>query len=89
MQLLKTILIIIIVFYLFRLLARYIFPLWAKYFIRKTQQKMEKEYQEKNKKEGEISIDFAPGKNSITDDIGEYIDFKEIKDKNKQKDENE
>ncbi|MCD4789685.1 MAG: hypothetical protein K8R37_06760 [Bacteroidales bacterium] len=50
---------------------------------------MEKEYQEKNKKEGEISIDFAPGKNSITDDIGEYIDFKEIKDKNKQKDENE
>ncbi|MBC8488037.1 MAG: hypothetical protein H8D45_18560 [Bacteroidetes bacterium] len=50
---------------------------------------MEKEYQEKNKKEGEISIDYAPGKNSITDDIGEYIDFKEIKNENKKNGENE
>ena len=79
MQFLRTILIIIIVYYLIKLAVRYLLPLWARYFIKKTQAKMQNQYQEPQKKEGEISIDYAPKKKKSGDELGDYIDYEDIK----------
>jgi hypothetical protein len=81
MQLLRTILIILVVYYLFKLIARYVLPWIAKYFIKK----VSRQYQDQNrepprKKEGEISIDYKPEKKTKLDDLGEYVDYKEVKD---------
>ena len=81
MQLLRTILIILIVYYLFKLIARYLLPWIAKYFISKAARKHQKKYQEQpEKKVGEVSIEYKPEKKRKLDDLGEYVDYKEMKD---------
>ncbi len=81
MQLLRTILVILIVYYLFKLVARYVIPLVAKYFINKAAKQYQEQYREPpRKKEGEVSIDYKPEKKRKLDDLGEYVDYKEVKD---------
>ncbi len=81
MQLLKTILIILIIYYLFKLIARYLLPWFAKYFINKAAKKYQNQYKEPpRKKEGEVNIEYSPNKKRKLDDLGEYVDFKEMKD---------
>ena len=66
MGLLKTLLIIAVIYYLFRLTARFVFPFLLKYFIGKAQKgfdNRENGYaQQHRKKEGEVSIDYNPKK---------------------------
>jgi len=81
MQLLRTIIIILIVYYLFKLVARYVMPWVAKYFINKAAQNFQESYDEpQQKKEGEVTIDYKPEKKTKLDDLGEYVDYKEVKD---------
>ena len=78
MQLLRTILIIIIAYYLFRFITLYVTPWVARYFIRRSMKGYEK--QQKRKQEGEVTIDRTPGKKGALDDIGEYVDYEEVED---------
>jgi hypothetical protein len=79
MQLLRIILIIIIVYYLLKFAARYLLPLFLKYAIRKTQENI-KQQQAPERKTGEISVEYSPKKKSQIGDVGEYVDYEEIKD---------
>lgn len=83
MQLLRTILIIIIVYYAAKLFARYVLPLLARYFIRRSQKTYQKQYQQPKKKMGEMNVEYQPEKKKKLDDLGEYIDYEEVKDTNK------
>ena len=90
MGLLKTLLIIVLIYYLFRLTARFVSPFLLKYFINKTQRDFsnrENGYDKRHrKKEGEVSIDYIPKKDKKraasgrkeTGDEGDYVDFEEV-----------
>jgi len=80
MQLLRIILIIIIVYYLLKLLSRYLFPLFIKYAIRKTQENIEKKYESPEGNSDEINLRHSPKKKTQIDEVGEYVDYEEIKD---------
>ena len=80
MQLLRIILIIIIVYYLLKFAARYLLPLFLKYAIRKTQENIKQQHQAPERKTGEINIEYSPKKKPQVGDVGEYVDYEEIKD---------
>ncbi len=75
MQLLRTILIIIIAYYVFRLISRYVMPWLARYFIKKSMKGFE---QQQKRQSGEVNIDHSPGKRGALDNIGEYVDYEEV-----------
>ena len=83
MQFLRIILILIIIYYLGRLIFRLIFPyLFQGYINKRTGNSSGKKHysKNKNKKEGEITIDYIHRKDKkFSKDKGEYIDFKEVK----------
>lgn len=67
-----------LVYYAFKLLFRYLIPSLFKLFIKKYSAKHNSTNKEQ-KKDGEISID-TPTKSSVeNDNLGEYVDFEEIK----------
>ena len=83
--LLKTILIIILVYYTLKLLARIFAPFLLKYAARKFEEKFGNGYNysskhtDKNQKEGETVIDSIPHQQQKSNKkVGEYIDFEEI-----------
>lgn len=91
MQLLRTILIIILVYYGFKILSRLFAPYLMNYASKKMGQKFEQQYkaqqQQQNRgnteqyKEGETVIDKKPrssNSSNTSDKIGEYIEFEEI-----------
>ncbi len=80
MQLLRTILIIVIVYYVFRLFIRYVLPLLAKYFLKRTQKNYQKQYEKPKRKVGDITIEHTPEKKKELDNMGEYVDYEEIED---------
>jgi len=80
----KTILIIITIYYVLKLIARFVFPLFLKKMMQKVEKKF-KEQQHQNSsnetraKEGETIIDKAPNtKEKSNKDVGEYVDFEDI-----------
>jgi hypothetical protein len=81
----KTLLIILIIYFSLVLIGKYIFPYLLRYFMKritkKFSQTMNNNYNNPSpNKEGEIHIDYSSEKNSKTNsDIGEYVDFEEIK----------
>jgi hypothetical protein len=83
--LLKTILIIILVYYTLKLLARIFAPFLFKYAAKKFEQKFGNGYNynsqstEKTQKEGETVIESMPNQQQKSNkNVGEYIDFEEI-----------
>lgn len=80
MQILRTILIIVVIYYLAKLFARYVLPLLARYFIRRSQKVYQKQYQQPKRKTGEMNVEYHPENEKKLDDLGEYIDYEEIKD---------
>lgn len=90
MQILRTILIIIFVYYGFKFLFRFLVPLLLKKWVEKKTQ----EFQQRNnymdgekakefakQQEGKIKIKPSNKSNSPdTDDIGDYVDYEEVKD---------
>lgn len=82
MALLRTIAIILLVYYAFRFLARLFAPFLMKKMVSKMQQKAQQQYnhqQTTSAKEGETVIDKKPQKQKQSNDsVGEYVDFEEI-----------
>ena len=84
MGFLKTIVIIFIIFYVLRLFTRYILPsLFTNYVNRKMNEfsgAQQPKGAKSHKREGEVSIDYSPGKQQPKkgNDEGEYIDFVEV-----------
>lgn len=87
-NLLKTIVIIIGVYYGLKLIGRYLFPYLLKRFINKQQEKFYgnqggnpfTNHNQHQQKEGEIEIKKNPNSQQSKKDIGEYVDFEEISD---------
>ena len=85
MGFLKAILVIILVYYLLRLLARWFAPKLFTYAARKTEERFREQfgnfqaYGEEERPVGDVSIEKKPTKKSNTsNNVGEYIDFEEL-----------
>ncbi|SKB31219.1 protein of unknown function [Salegentibacter holothuriorum] len=81
---LQTILIILLVYFGFKLLIKWFGPLILKYFLRKMGKRFEQQFRQQQEpasknKEGKVSIDKKPknGRKS-NKNVGEYIDYEEI-----------
>ncbi len=81
----RTILIILLVWYGVKILSRVFAPVLMRYVAKKAQQKFGKQFKQyqkpppTTKNEGEISIDKMPNKNKTSNkDVGEYVDYEEI-----------
>lgn len=83
MGLIKSILIFLIVYYSFRFIFRLLAPFFIRAFINKAQRTMNP--QEPRKQEGEVSIkkNKSNSQRSSSKNVGEYVDFEEIDEKNK------
>lgn len=83
MGLLKTIFIIILVYYAFKVLTRIFAPFFIKFVAKKAEQRFsgefgERVHQRRSKKEGEVIIDKIPRTKSSNKNVGDYVDFEEI-----------
>ena len=87
MGLLRTLFFIVLVYYLFKILARIFGPMLFGYATRKAGERFNEKFgghqQQQTKKntsrEGETIIDKQPNNHSKSDNnVGEYIDFEEI-----------
>lgn len=80
----RTILIILLVYYGLKILSRIFAPILVKYMSKKMQQKFEGQFgqqprQEQRHKEGETVIDKIPNSSKTSDKkVGEYIDYEEL-----------
>ncbi len=82
----RTILIILLVYYGLKILSRLFAPYLVRYMSKKMQQKFEGQFQQQQRhqqgqqhKEGETVIDKMPNANSSSNKkVGEYIDYEEI-----------
>lgn len=81
MQLLRTFLIIIIVYYLIKLFVRYVLPYIGRYFIRRTMRNFENQQNQSHRNPGDIDVEKAPPRKKTLDDLGEYVDYEEVNDK--------
>ena len=81
---LRTILIIVLVWYGVKVLTRIFAPLLMRYVAKKAEKQFGQQFnqyqqpKEAKKKEGEISIDKMPQQKSSNKDVGEYVDYEEI-----------
>ena len=86
MGFLKLILVLILTYYLLKILARWFAPKLFAYAARKTEERFREQFgnyqkpgQEEVRQPGEVSIDKRPTRNkTASKDVGEYIDFEEI-----------
>ena len=86
MGLLRTILIIALVYYGFKILSRLFAPFLLKYVSKKAEQRFGEQFgqfqkgqgQEPPKKEGEVTIDKIPKTKASNKDVGDYVDYEEI-----------
>ncbi len=84
---LQTILIILLVYFGFKILLRWLGPFILKYFMKKAGKRFEQQFQQSQgfntqqskKKEGDVSIDKKPeNQRKSNKNVGEYIDYEEI-----------
>ncbi len=81
---LKTLAIIVIVYYALRWLGRIFAPILMKRMVHKMQQQAQQQYSQQRQnttkaKEGETVIDRKPSSSKQSNDsVGEYVDFEEI-----------
>tara|TARA_R110000868_G_scaffold91812_3_gene254411 strand:+ start:6860 stop:7135 length:276 start_codon:yes stop_codon:yes gene_type:complete len=81
--LLRALLIILVIYYVIKVLARLFSPFLIKFVAKKTEERFGGQFgnqqrQEPPKKEGEITIDKMPKTKSSNKDVGDYIDYEEI-----------
>jgi hypothetical protein len=81
--LVRTILIVIGIYFLFKILSRFLFPILLKKMVERAAANMAKHQNfqtESKRKQGEINVDYVPKKDRRNrDDDGEYVDYVEIK----------
>jgi len=84
---LKFLVFIIIVYFVFIILFRFLIPFLLKRFVNRMQRNLFnqnndnfQQQHQKTRKKNDISVDFVPPKSNVnTNNIGEYVDFEEIK----------
>ncbi len=83
--LLKTVLIILVVYFGFKILARLFAPILLRFVAKKAEQKFggfknqANQKQQQAQKEGETVIDKMPNQNKQSNSkVGEYVDYEEI-----------
>ncbi|NAS13484.1 DUF4834 family protein [Poritiphilus flavus] len=83
----KVVLILLLVYYLFKILARWFGPRLFSYAVKRTEREFQQQFEQfqgqynsDQSKVGDVSIEKKPTSNTKTSkpDIGEYIDFEEI-----------
>lgn len=86
MEFLKVILIILLVYFGFKFLVKLLGPILVRFAMKKVGKQFEKQFgqfqqgQQHSKPEGEITIDKVPkGYKKSNDDVGEYVDYEEVK----------
>jgi hypothetical protein len=78
-ELIKIILFVYAVYFVLKSIARFLFPFLFTDFQRKMGGQNRSQF--RNKREGEVTIEFkGTGKKSYDKNIGEYIDYEEVKD---------
>jgi hypothetical protein len=78
----RTILIIIIFYYVFKLIGRLLFPIFFKKMVSKFESQMKQQGFDQKKEDikvGETTIERKPTFREPEKHIGEYVDFEEIK----------
>ncbi len=86
MGLLRTILIIIIIYYGLKFVSKYILPVILKKAVNKVQKDMNNQFEQEQKSKvdvGETSVEYAPKNESSNSNVGEYIDYEEVDSKTK------
>jgi uncharacterized protein involved in cysteine biosynthesis len=83
MGLLRTIAILVIIYYAFKFIGRYIMPLFLKKMVDNVEKKMrgqqEYQHQKEQGKVGETIIDKKPlNKKESNKDVGDYVDYEDI-----------
>ncbi|MFD1162282.1 DUF4834 family protein [Hwangdonia seohaensis] len=86
MGLLRTILIIVLVYYGIKVLSRIFAPFLIKYAAKKAEKQFGEQFgqfrgkqeQEKPIREGEVTIDKMPNTKASNKKVGDYVDFEEI-----------
>ncbi|XCF05144.1 DUF4834 family protein [Tamlana crocina] len=86
MGLLRTILIIALVYYAIKILSRIFAPFLVKYAAKKAEERFGGQFgnfqntgrKESVKKEGEVTIDKIPNRKTSNKEVGDYVDFEEI-----------
>ncbi|OBQ54135.1 DUF4834 family protein [Tamlana sp. s12] len=86
MGLLRTILIIALVYYGLKILSRIFAPYLIKYASKKAEERFGGQFgqfqkaprKETDKREGEVTIDKMPQTKSSNKQVGDYVDFEEI-----------
>lgn len=83
---LEVILIILLIYFGFKIMLRWFGPLILKFFLKKVGKQFEKKFGQSHpfqgqprKETGEVQLDKKPGKKrKSNNDVGEYIDYEEI-----------
>ncbi|MDR1865001.1 MAG: DUF4834 family protein [Bacteroidales bacterium] len=78
----RTIAVILLVYFVCKIISRFILPFFLRGYVKNLHQKVQEESlrQKNRKKEGEISINYAPdSKKNVGKNEGDYVDFEEIK----------
>ncbi|PHR74032.1 MAG: DUF4834 domain-containing protein [Lutibacter sp.] len=83
MQLLRTIAIILLVYYGLKIIGRFAFPIIFKRFVGKFEEKVRNQQQQQSSKSeekiGETSIDKKPNSAKESNkDVGEYVDYEDV-----------
>ena len=84
MNLIRTILIIVLIYYALKMIGRFAFPLLLKKMMRNVEKKFNQQGQgspsnQPPVKEGETVIDKTPNQaKKSNDDVGEYVDYEEV-----------
>lgn len=77
--LIRTILIIVMIYYGLKFLSRYVLPIVLTNYIKKMQQNQQQRATEQNANVGETVVDKKPKTpKSSNNQVGEYVDFEEI-----------
>ncbi|OEK08584.1 DUF4834 domain-containing protein [Flavivirga aquatica] len=81
--LVKMILIILLIYFGIKIIARLFAPFLIKYVAKKAEQRFGGQFQgrpQQNtpKKEGEVTIDKVPNTKTSSKNVGDYVDFEEI-----------
>tara|TARA_R110002050_G_scaffold296426_1_gene456371 strand:+ start:16034 stop:16297 length:264 start_codon:yes stop_codon:yes gene_type:complete len=86
MGLLRTIFIIVVIYYVIKVLSRIFAPFMLKYAAKKAEERFGGQFgqyknqrkQEAAKQEGEITIDKIPDIKTSNKDVGDYVDYEEV-----------
>ncbi len=84
MGFLRTIAIILIVYYVFKFISRYILPIFLTKMVQNVQKKyneqQQNQYDAKAGKVGETIISKKPSEPKGNANVGDYVDYEEVKD---------